>query len=117
VIVFDDLHLDTAEAQRARVAVAGFLEGPFAGGDRVSLVTTSGDGWWHARLPEGGDALRSILPRLRGRARVADSMREGMTDYEALRIDRDHDPLVAGSARRWRAVATDVLSSRGRHLG
>ena len=113
VIVFDDLHLDAAEAQRAREAVAGFLEGAFAGGDRVSLVTTSGDAWWHTRMPEGGDALRSILPRLRGRARVADSMKEGMTDYEALRIDRDHDPLVTGHVtRRWKAAATDILSLR-----
>ena len=113
VIVFDDLHLDAAEAQRARDAVAGFLEGAFAGGDRVTLVTTSGDAWWHARMPEGGYALRSILPRLRGRARVADSMKEGMTDYEALRIDRDHDPLVTGHVtRRWKAAATDILSLR-----
>ena len=67
VIVFDDLHLDVAETQRERDAVAGFLEGAFAGGDRVSLVTTSGDACWHTRMPESGDALRSILPRLRGR--------------------------------------------------
>jgi VWFA-related protein len=113
VIVFDDLHLGVDEAQRARDAVAGFLEGAFAGGDRVTLVTTSGDAWWHARMPEGGDALRSLLPRLRGRARVADAMKEGMTDYEALRIDRDHDPLVIGYVtRRWKAAATDILSLR-----
>lgn len=113
VIVFDDLHLDAAEAQRARDAVAGFLEGAFAGGDRVTLVTTSGDAGFHARMPEGGYALRSLLPRLRGRARVADAMKEGMTDYEALRIDRDHDPLVTGYVtRRWKAAATDILSLR-----
>ena len=113
VIVFDDLHLDVAEAQRAREAVAGFLEGAFAGGDRVSLVTTSGDAWLHTRMPEGGDALRSILPRLRGRARTADSMTEGMTDYEALQIAREGNPLVTGYVtRRWKASATDLLSFR-----
>ena len=113
VIVFDDLHLDVAEAQRAREAVAGFLEGAFAGADRVSLVTTSGDTWWHARMPEGGAALRSILPRLRGRGRVADSMKEGMTDYEALQIARERNPLVTGYVtRRWKATATDILSLR-----
>ena len=91
----------------------GLPGGCLAGGDRVTLVATSGDGWWHTRMPEGGDALRSILPRLRGRARVADSMREGMTDYEAMRIDRDHDPLVTGHVtRRWKAAATDILSLR-----
>jgi VWFA-related protein len=113
VIVFDDLHLDVAEAQRAREAVAGFLEGAFDGGDRVSLVTTSGDAWLHTRMPEGGDALRSILPRLRGRARTADSMTEGMTDHEALQIAREGNPLITGYVtRRWKAAATDLLSFR-----
>jgi len=36
-----------------------------------------------------------------------------MTDYEALQIARESNPLVTGYVtRRWKAAATDVLSLR-----
>jgi VWFA-related protein len=112
VVVFDDLHLGVAEAVRAREAVAAFL-GSAADGDRVTLVATSGTSWWHARVPAGREGLLRILARLTGRARTAELTTEPISDYEAMRIVRDGDPLVLGHvARRWHAAATDVLSGR-----
>jgi VWFA-related protein len=112
VVVFDDLHLGMAEAVRARDAVAVFLRST-ADGDRVTLVATGGASWWHAQMPDGREGLLKIVGRLRGRARTAELTSEPMTDHEAMRIDRDGDPLVLGHVtRRWQAVATDVLSLR-----
>jgi len=112
VVVFDDLHLGVAEAVRAREAVAAFLKSA-ADGDWVTLVATSGTSWWHARMPAGKEGLLRILARLTGRARTAELTTEPISDYEAMRIVRDGDPLVLGHvARRWHAAATDVLSDR-----
>lgn len=77
LVVFDDLHMGPAEAARARGAVAPLLQSA-AEGDRVSLVTTSGTSWWHARMPDGREGLLGIVQRLRGRAETRD-------DDDALR--------------------------------
>ena len=45
VIVFDDIHLSIAQAQRAKAAVVGFLRTGARPGDRVSLVATGGGAW------------------------------------------------------------------------
>jgi VWFA-related protein len=112
VIVFDDLHIDAADAPRARAAIAGFLDGGVATGDRLMLVVPGRGTVWHARVPDGVDVLRKLLPQLAGRARTAENPREWMTDEEAIRI-RDGDPLVFRHVvRRWKALATDVLSFR-----
>ena len=48
---------------------------------------------WTARLPAGRDSLLQVLSRLQGR-RVDETVRDAMTDYEAMRIDQDRDPVV-----------------------
>jgi VWFA-related protein len=112
VIVFDDLHLDATDVPRARAAVAGFLDRGVAPGDRLTLVVPGRGTFWHARVPEGVDGLRKLIPQLMARGRVAEKPREWMTDDEAIRI-RDGDPLVFRRVvRRWAASATDVLSFR-----
>ena len=112
VVVFDELHLGAAEAVRAREAVRAFLEG-LADGDRVTLAASGDGAWWHARMPDGRAALLAVLTRLRGRVAPAEGPSEAMTEYEAMRIHRDRDPLVAGHViRRWRSAATDGLSFR-----
>ncbi len=85
VIVFDDIHLSVEQALRAKAAVGEFLRSGVRDGDRVSLVASGGSAWWNARMPEGRDALQSILKRLDGRF-VPDSSPDRMTDYEAMRI-------------------------------
>jgi VWFA-related protein len=112
VVVFDELHLGAAEAVRARDAARVFLES-LAAGDRVTLAATGDGSWWHARMPEGRAPLLAVLARLRGRIAPAEWPSEAMTEYEAMRIHRDRDPLVTGHViRRWRSAATDVLSFR-----
>jgi VWFA-related protein len=112
VIVFDDLHLDAAHAPRARAAIAGFLDGGVAAGDRLTLVAPGRGTFWHARVPEGVDGLRKLLPELTARARTTEKPTEWMTDEEAVRI-RDGDTLVFRHVvRRWKALATDILSFR-----
>lgn len=112
VVVFDDLHLDATDVPRARAAVEGFLDRGVVGGDRLTLVVPGRGTFWHARVPEGMDGLRKLLPQLTGRARTAENPREWMTDDEAIRI-RDGDSLVFRRvARRWAASATDVLAFR-----
>jgi VWFA-related protein len=101
VIVFDELHLGPAEATRARAAVADFLAHGVADGDRVALVGTAEGTRWTARIPEGREALRLALDRLLPRL-VNETVRDRMTDYEAMRIDRERDPILTDVVmRRW----------------
>lgn len=93
VVVFDELHLAPAEAARARTAVADFLESGVADGDRVALVGTAEGSRWTARMPEGREALLKALDRLEP-GLVGRTVRDRMSDYEAMRIDRDRDPNV-----------------------
>ncbi len=99
VIVFDELHMSPPEAVRARAAVAEFLTNGVAAGDRVVLVGSYEGARWSARLPEGREALTRALGRLQGRL-VGEAVRDRMSDYEAMRIDRDRDPLVTDVVMR-----------------
>ena len=99
VIVFDELHLAPAEVVRARAAVADFLANGVAQDDRVALVGTAEGMRWTARMPEGREALQRALDRLRPRL-VGETVRDRMTDYEAMRIDRDRDPIVTDVVMR-----------------
>lgn len=117
VVVFDELHLDPAEAARARRAVAGFLQSGARDGDRVSLVGTGDGTRWTTRLPAGRAELLQALDRLQGR-QVGESVRDAMSGYEAMRIDQDRDPIVTDQVMR-RLLSTgeirrDVAIPRGR---
>jgi VWFA-related protein len=116
VIVLDELHLEPVEAERGRRAVAEFLATGTADGDRVALVGTAAGTRWTARMPEGREALLQALARLQGK-RVGDMVRDAMTEYEAMRIDQDRDPIVTDQvARRFLttgAIRRDVQIPRG----
>jgi len=107
VVVFDELHMDPAEAARAKKAVAEFLDEAVAPGDSVALVGTREGTRWTARLPAGREALLQVLSRFQGR-RVGESVRDAMTDYEAMRIDQDRDPLVTDQVMR-RLISTGYI--------
>ncbi|HUL77205.1 MAG TPA: VWA domain-containing protein [Vicinamibacteria bacterium] len=108
VIVFDELHLGVAEAQRARKAVLEFLGSGLAGGDRVALVGTHEGVRWTARMPEGREALEQALARLQPRMAI-EQLRDRMTDYEAMRIDRDRDPIVTDVVMRRYLDTEEIL--------
>ena len=99
VVVFDELHLDVAEAVRARKAVADFLKTGVADRDRVAVVGTAEGTRWTARMPEGRDSLLQVVARLQGKLQ-GEMVREAMTEYEAMRIDQDRDPLVTDRVMR-----------------
>ena len=108
VVVFDELHLDPAEAVRAREAVAHFLERETAMGDRVALVGTFEGTRFTARMPDGREALVQVLARLQGR-HVGEGRRDFMTDYEAMRIDQDRDPIVTDQVMRRLVASGQIL--------
>jgi VWFA-related protein len=98
-VVFDDIHLSAGQAQRARAAVAAFLQEGVADGDVVTLVATGGGAWWTARIPEGRESLISILKRLDGRY-VPDPSPDRITEYEAMRIEEYQDEQMAWQVKR-----------------
>ncbi len=112
VIVFDELHLSPAEAARARDAVSGFIERETAAPDRVALVGTFEGARYTARMPEGRAALAQVLGRLQGR-HVGEPMRDFMTDYEAMRIDQDRDPIVTDQVMRRLIASGQILHDVG----
>ena len=98
-VVFDDIHLTPGQAQRARGAVAAFLQTGVAEGDLVTLVASAGGAWWTARMPEGRDALIAILKRLDGRY-IPDPSPDRITEFEAMRIDEYQDEQMAWQVQR-----------------
>jgi VWFA-related protein len=108
VVVFDELHLDPAEAVRARKAIADFLETGVSDGDRVALVGTKEGTRWTARMPEGRATLRQALDRLQPGI-VGVTVRDRMSDYEAMRIDRDRDPMVTDVVMRRMLDTGEIL--------
>jgi VWFA-related protein len=107
VIVFDELHLDVAEAVRARKAVVDFLEKGVSERDRVAVVGTAEGTRWTARIPEGREALVQAVSRYQGKLQ-GEMVREAMTEYEAMRIDQDRDPLITDRVMR-RFLATGQI--------
>jgi VWFA-related protein len=108
VIVFDELHLAPAEGARARRAVADFLAKGVAEGDRVALVGTAEGSRWTARIPQGRDALVKALDHLEAKL-VGRTVRDRMSDYEAMRIDRDRDPNVTEIVKRRYLETGEIL--------
>jgi VWFA-related protein len=99
VVVFDNMHLTPLHAQRAKGAVAAFLEKGGHEGDRVSLIATGGGAWWTTRFEAGRADLIAILKNLDGR-RAPDSSYDRMTDYEAMRVFEYQDAQVGGRVQR-----------------
>ncbi len=102
VVVFDDLHVSTPSAPRAKAALAAFLRTAVPDGDRVWLIATSGAAWWSATMPGGRGDLLGLLKRLDARW-VPDRSPDRIEPWEAMRIDLYHDPMIiAQVAARWK---------------
>ncbi|HLA78572.1 MAG TPA: VWA domain-containing protein [Vicinamibacteria bacterium] len=112
VIVFDDIHLTTFQARRAKIAVAEFLKTGVREGDRVTLLATGGAAWWSTRMEAGREELLALLKRLDGR-QIPDRSPDRLTDYEAMRIHvyRDQD-VEQRVSRRYDAYGVNVRSGR-----
>jgi VWFA-related protein len=99
VIVFDDVHMTPWKAGPPKAAVASLLEKGTREGDRVALVSTSGDTWWSARMEGGRDKLIGLVKRLEGHYIPTSSM-DRLSDWEALRIHLYRDPQAYGRVLR-----------------
>jgi len=99
VVLFDDIRLTAAMAQRAKGAVADFLRSGVREGDRVTLVATLAGTWWTTRMEAGRDELLALVKGLDGRY-IPDNGRERMTDLEAKRIHIDRDIEAAQRVQR-----------------
>jgi VWFA-related protein len=97
--VFDDINLTPTMSQRAKGAVAEFLNKGVREGDRVLMVATGGSVWWSSRMEQGREEMLALLKRLDGRY-IPDLSPERMTDYEAMRIHMFRDTQVADRVRR-----------------
>jgi VWFA-related protein len=121
VIVFDNMHMVPWKANPAKAAVAAFLREAVREGDRVSLVSTSGDVWWSARMLGGRDKLIELVKRLEGRY-IPEVSSDRISDWEALQIHEFRNPQAyarvlrrfqtynAAFARRDRTVVDSELA-------
>jgi VWFA-related protein len=99
VLVFDQDHLSPIGAGRARAAIAEFLGFGPREGDNVMIVGTGGGTWWITRAESGEEGLRPVLKRLEGRYTSSDTP-DSITDFEAMRIWEDRDPITLEQVRR-----------------
>lgn len=99
VLVFDQVHLTHVGAQRARVAIAQFLRFGPREGDTVMLVGTGGGAWWMTRATGDTREIEAVLQRLQGLNKNPDTP-ERITEWEAMRIWEDRDPIVLEQVRR-----------------
>jgi len=112
VIVFDDVHLQPFQANRAKAAIDQFLKNGTRNGDRVTLLASGGGAWWSTRMPEGYGELSALLKRLEGRE-IPDIGNDRVTEAEALRIHIYRDNLVADRvARRFDTYGVNPMGSR-----
>ncbi len=121
-LVVDDAGITSREAVEARRAVGAFLDRSVREGDEVTLATTTGDAWWSARLPEGGQDLQAVLARLKGRAADPSLSFDAMTDYEAFLIT-NREPAGGGSGpvlqrvvARWLQNQACISASGGQRV-
>ena len=119
VLFFDDVHLTQEQGDRAKSALAAFIEREARDGDLVSLVAPGRALRWHARLPEGRSELARIVSSLKGLF-LPDVSTERMSDYEAYRIHVFQDDVVAEQVdRRWKSFRvlgrepTNTLTDKG----
>ena len=114
VIVFDDHHLSPLNAQRAKAAVAAFLDKGVREGDRVTLIATGGAAWWSTQMEAGRADLLALLKGLDGR-RIPDSGYDHITDYEAMRVYVYQDTLAGNRVlRRFESLGLNLPDLRDR---
>jgi VWFA-related protein len=99
VIVFDDVHLQPFQSNRAKAAIDQFLKNGTRDGDRVTLLASGGGAWWSTRMPEGYRELTSLLKRLEGRE-IPDTGQDRVTEWEAMRIHIYRDKEVEARVSR-----------------
>jgi VWFA-related protein len=112
VLVFDDMNMEPAKANPAKAAVASFLRTGVREGDRVELISTSGETWWSARMEEGREQLIELVKRLQGR-HIPEVGGDRISDWEAYMIHVYEDPQTyARVLRRFQTYDTAFAQSQ-----
>ena len=99
VLVFDDINLTRQQASESKKALRRFVESAVTDEDSLSLITTSGGGWFHARTARDRERLLALADKEDGKY-IEDTSAERMTDFEAMRITVFQDTTVAARVRR-----------------
>ena len=99
VLIFDDVNLTRQQAAASRKALRQFVDQSAGDQDSVSLITTSGGGWFHARTANDRARLLTLADQADGKY-IEDTTAERMTDFEAMRITVFQDTTVAARVRR-----------------
>ena len=99
VIVLDNIHLDPAQADRAKAQVAEFVRTGLQPGDQVLFLASGGGAWWKARLPEGAADLVAAVQRVEG-LRPARVGPDTVSDFEAIRIHQQQDEKISAEVSR-----------------
>jgi VWFA-related protein len=98
VLVLDQDHLSPVGAIRAKAAIAEFLRFGPREGDTVMMVGTGGGSWWVTHAGEAKAELSTLLKGVQGRS--TGQTPDSITDWEAMRIWEDRDPIVQEQVRR-----------------
>ena len=99
-IVFDDLHVDETNVERAKEAVAAFAEREVRPGDRLVLFTVSDARYWATSRGAQDGAWRAALRAVRSRRPQQEQLGCRVTHYEAMRIEDFNDVYVAAMVQR-----------------
>lgn len=99
-VVFDELHMTPENAGYAKIAVAEFLRTGVEPGDLVTLVATGSSVWRSVQMPAGRQELLDAVEGLEGKFLPPESIREYVSDYEAMRIYVFEDRQVARRVER-----------------
>lgn len=98
-IVFDDAQLSPPSGERARKALAKFLQEGVRDDDEVLLVSTAGGAWWSGRAGTVRADLLAVLNRLEGKRQYS-TAGDLISDYEAMRIYVNRDPQIGAEVLR-----------------
>jgi VWFA-related protein len=100
-VAFDDANISQFSTQRARGAVAQFIEKALQPGDHLMVAPTAGGASTTGRLPEDVEPLKAFVNQLQG-LRRPDTTAGRLWDHEAQAISLGRDrQIFAQVARRY----------------
>lgn len=92
-VLFDDVHVTPAHAERARAGLRRFLDEEVREGDWVTLMAPDKQVWWTARGGWEYRQLRVVVDGLKGLL-VRGPFSDGISDYEAVCMEEYGDAAL-----------------------
>jgi VWFA-related protein len=94
-LLFDDVHVTPAFAERVRAGLRRFLDEEVREGDWVTLMAPDKQVWWTARSGWEYRQMRVVVDGLKGLL-VRDPFADGISDYQAVCMDEYWDSALCG---------------------